>query len=315
MIKPLLSLIATYTSLLFSMSFLAVFGLLISCKTNDSKLQITDKEHEQEMDEWEDMRREALLAEDGWLNLIGLYWLDSGGNGMGADAPVSLPPEKYPRDLGEFEWFENKVTFNAKVDGVFINGKEVKGKELVFDLEHAITPILEFQSLRWQVIKRGDRVGVRLRDLDSEAVRSFIGVDRFPRDISWRKVGRFTPYEPHKQIPLANVLGQTIPTAAVGTVSFEVAGRIFQLDVFEEGEELFLIFADESSGRSTYGGGRYLYAERPDSDGRVILDFNKSINPPCVFTAYATCPLPPNQNILGVTIESGELATYQTNQK
>lgn len=304
-----------YSMLEFSLGILIVFGLLVNCATKESNLQISDKEHEAEMAEWEGTRNKALLAEDGWLNLIGLYWLNPGSNSMGAEAgaAVLLSDVKFPQELGVFEWKENQITFDAKVDGVLIGGKAVDGKELVFDLEHAIAPILEFQALRWQVIKRGDRVGVRLRDLDSEAVRNFKGVDRFPRDISWRKVGRFTPYEPQKQIPLANVLGQTIPTAAIGTVSFEVSGSIFQLDVFEEGEELFLIFADESSGRSTYGGGRYLYAERPDSDGRVILDFNKSINPPCVFTAYATCPLPPKQNILGVTIEAGELATYQTN--
>lgn len=308
-----LSFISIYPNLLYSLTSLVVLTLLVQCNVKERNLQITAEEHETEMAQWEDNRNKDLLAEDGWLNLIGLFWLHPGFNSMGADsdAAVFLPNGKFPQELGVFEWSENKVTFDVKVDEVLINGEAVDGRGLVFDAENMIAPILEFQSLRWQVIKRGDRVGVRLRDLNSEAVSSFKGVDRFPREISWRKVGKFTPYEPYKLIPLANVLGQTIPTPAIGTISFEESGTILQLDVFEEGEELFLIFADESSGRATYGGGRYLYAERPDSEGRVILDFNKSINPPCVFTPYATCPLPPKQNILEVTIEAGELATYR----
>lgn len=309
--KPDLSFISTFRILLCSLGALVVFGFLLQCSVKESNLQINDEQHEAEMVEWEDIRNKTLLAEDGWLNIIGLYWLNPGLNGMGAEAAVSLPSGNYPKEFGVFEWFKNKVTFATTTDEVLINGEKVDGKVLVFDSENGIAPVLEFGSLRWQIIKRGDRVGVRLRDMDSEAIRNFKGVDRFPRDISWRKVGSFYPYNPHKMIPLANVLGQTNPTSAIGIISFEVSGALLQLDVFEEGEELFLIFADESSGRSTYGGGRYLYADRPDSEGRVILDFNKAINPPCVFTPYATCPLPPKQNILEVMIEVGELATYQ----
>lgn len=309
--KPDLSFISTFRILLCSLGALVVFGFLLQCSVKESNLQINDEQHEAEMVEWEDIRNKTLLAEDGWLNIIGLYWLNPGLNGMGAEAAVSLPSGNYPKEFGVFEWFENKVTFATTTDEVLINGEKVDGKVLVFDSENGIAPVLEFGSLRWQIIKRVDRLGVRLRDMDSEAIRNFKGVDRFPRDISWRKVGSFYPYNPQKMIPLTNVLGQTNPSPAIGIISFEVSGALLQLDVFEEGEELFLIFADESSGRSTYGGGRYLYTERPDSEGRVILDFNKAINPPCVFTPYATCPLPPKQNILEVMIEVGELATYQ----
>jgi len=301
------------TTLLAFLSTMLVLVLWLSCNTKENQLQITDEEHKTEMAAWEDLRMEALTASDGWLNLIGLDWLTPGLNRMGAGEGnvVSLPEGKFPSALGEFQWSGNQVMFDAMVDGVKVDGMAVAGKVLVFDADKAIAPVMAFESLRGQLIKRGDRVGVRLRDLESEAVRSFKRVDRFPREISWRKVGHFSPYEPNKIIPLANVLGQTNPTPAIGTVSFEVDGKRLQLDAFEEGEELFLIFADESSGRSTYGGGRYLYAERPDPEGRVVLDFNKAINPPCVFTNFATCPLPPKQNILELVIEAGEKATYQ----
>ncbi|MCC5935688.1 MAG: DUF1684 domain-containing protein [Lunatimonas sp.] len=295
---------------LFALLFL-VFGL--SCTTQESRLQISDSEHEADMATWEDLRREALTAEDGWLNLIGLEWLTPGLNRMGSGEAleVPLPHEAFPSELGVFDWSAHQVFFEATVDGVQMDGQQVVGKVLVFDADTGLSPLMAFESLRWQLIQRGDRIGVRLRHLDSEVVRNFQGVDRFPRQIGWRKVGMFTPYEPHKLVPLANVLGQTLPTPALGTVDFEAEGKRFQLDAFEEGEELFLIFADESSGRSTYGGGRYLYAEKPDAEGRVILDFNKAINPPCVFTPFATCPLPPKQNIVELLIEAGEMATYQ----
>lgn len=284
-----------------------------SCTTREDHLQISDKEHEIEMTAWEDLRRKALTGESGWLNLIGLDWLTPGLNrmGRGEASDVSLPDGDFPSELGVFDWSGNQVSFQAKVNGVKVDGTEVGEPILVFDAKNAIAPLMAYASLRWQVIQRGDLVGVRLRHLESEAVRNFQGVDRFPRQLTWRKEGNFKPFEPHKLIPLANVLGQTIQTPALGTVSFEAEGRSFQLDVFEEGEELFLIFADESSGQSTYGGGRYLYAEKPDARGKVILDFNKAINPPCVFTPFATCPLPPRQNILDLLIEAGEMATYR----
>ncbi|WP_209331064.1 DUF1684 domain-containing protein [Lunatimonas salinarum] len=286
----------------------AMILLYVACTSQESQLDITDEAHEAEMAEWVELRKRALTAEDGWLNLIGLDWLTPGPNrmGRGGGFEVSLPDAASPEIVGVFDWSGNQVFFEAMVEGVKIDGHAVEEKVLVFDAETGLSALMEFEAFRWQLIQRGDRVGVRLRQLDSEAVLNFKGVARFPRQLAWRKLGIFTPYKPHKLVPLANVLGQTIPTPAVGTVTFELGGKAYQLDAFEEGESLFLIFADESSGRSTYGGGRYLYAEKPDTQGRVVLDFNKAINPPCVFTSFATCPLPPKQHILDAMIEAGE---------
>lgn len=300
-----------------TLQFISMIAILLgtvlnACKQKHNPLPVNTEEHRAEIDEFVRLRDQALVAEDGWLNLIGLFWLNQGSSDMGTaeQTEISLDKTGYPEHIGSFDWVGRHVMFRPAIDGVLVDGVAAEKMNTVFDVEQKAASTMEFGTLHWQVIMRGDRVGIRLRDLESKAVTTFAGVDRFPIDISWRKVARFTPYQPAKLVPLANVLGQTIPTPAVGSVSFESDGQTYQLDVFEEAEELFLIFADETSGLETYGGGRYLYAQKADSDGLVVLDFNKAINPPCVFTPYATCPLPPLQHILPISVNAGERATY-----
>jgi len=304
---------AFHTLQLFSMIAILLGTVLNACNQKRNPLPVTKEEHRAEIDEFVQLRDQALVAEDGWLNLIGLFWLNQGSSDMGTEeqTEISLDKTGYPEHIGSFDWVGRHVMFRPAVDGVLVDGVAAEKMNTVFDVDQKIASAMEFGTLRWQVIMRGDRIGIRLRDLESKAVMTFAGVDRFPIDISWRKVARFTPYQPAKLVPLANVLGQTIPTPAVGSVSFESDGQTYHLDVFEEAEELFLIFADDTSGLETYGGGRYLYAQKADSDGLVVLDFNKAINPPCVFTPYATCPLPPLQHILPISVNAGERATYR----
>ncbi|GAB2607011.1 hypothetical protein GCM10026987_00940 [Belliella aquatica] len=175
---------------------------------------------------------------------------------------------------------------------------------LVPELDFA--PIIFFETYRMSVLQRSDLVGLRLRNVESDLIKDFQGIDRFPVNMEWRFEARFIPYEPAKEIPISNVLGQTYPAEAIGYLSFGFEGRIYNIDALEEGDQLYLIFADGTSGAETYGGGRYLYTQKADENGIVILDFNKAYNPPCVFTPFATSPLPPRQNILELAIEAGE---------
>lgn len=276
----------------------ALAFVFVSCAVDTNTQQIGEREHEAERDAWILTRNEDLIAEDGWLNLIGLHWLHPGFNRMGIDegSEILLSEGKLPEKVGEFLWLSTDVIFVPAVDGVIVDGIATAEEVMAFDAERLIAPIMDFESLRWQVVKRGDGLGVRLRDLQSKSVTDFREVDRYPRNISWRIVAKYSPYVPPKSISLENALGQTIPTPSIGKVCFEAQGKSFELDVFEEEEQLFLIFADETSGSTTYGGGRYLYAERADEEDRVVLDFNKAINPPCVFTPYATRPLPSKKN-------------------
>jgi len=160
-----------------------------------------------------------------------------------------------------------------------------------------------------QVIDRGGRLGIRLKDMDSTARHTFKGTSWYPIDPAYRVTARFEARATPLVIPVPTVLGTVEPMPSPGTAVFELGGKTLRLDpVLEPGEtQLFFIIRDATTGHATYGGGRFLYAD-PPKDGHVVLDFNKAYSPPCAFTAYATCPLPPPGNRLAVAIEAGELA-------
>jgi len=172
--------------------------------------------------------------------------------------------------------------------------------------------VIRIGTLNFQIIKRadkrGDRFGVRVKDTESESRKNFKGLEYFPTNPAYRIEARFEPYQPPKKIAITNVLGMTSDETSPGALVFTLEGRNFRIDpILEQGEkDLFIIFKDATSGKETYAAARYLYAHPPDATGKTIVDFNKSYNPPCVFTPYATCPLPPPQNRLLIRVEAGE---------
>jgi len=168
--------------------------------------------------------------------------------------------------------------------------------------------VLELGSLRWYVMARQDRFAVRLMDAQSRVRTEFEGIDHYPVTLDWRVMARWDPYDPVKTIQVPNVLGTVREQASAGALVFEVDGATHRLDVHGDvGEErYFTVFADGTNGDTTYDGGRYVWVDAPDQDGWVVLDFNKSYNPPCVFTDYATCPLPTPQNRLPLAVTAGE---------
>lgn len=267
-----------------------------------------------QIDEWHQTRLNALKSETGWLNLAGLFWLNDGKNslGRGADFDVSFPVAEAPADLG-FLYLENgQVRFVPKAGAaVLANGKAVSEPLVIFSpTEKAV--VLAHGSLRWFVIKRGPKYGVRLRDLDSPNVKEFQSIGRYPVDESWRVKARFETPKVPATIAITDVLGLTSQQPLAGTLVFERAGKTYRLDAVDEGEKLFILFGDPTNAHETYGAGRFLYADKPVSTsatgekGLVILDFNQAINPPCAFTPYATCPIPPKQNKLALAVTAGE---------
>ncbi|WP_041779403.1 DUF1684 domain-containing protein [Belliella baltica] len=293
--------------LLFSMLILLL--LFSSCQLEKEETYTISKEaHTEEIENWYNNRIESLKSENGWLNLIGLYWFEQDSNRLGTKEGLELlvEDELFPEFFGTFEKVGKQVYFNPEIDDIKIGEELINEKILVFDPEMNFSPTISFNQFRANVLQRSDLIGLRLRDLESETIRDFHGIDRFPVDKEWRFEAKFIPYEPAKEIPISNVLGQTYAAKSVGYLSFGFEGRIYNIDALEEGDQLFLIFADGTSGAETYGGGRYLYTQKADENGIVILDFNKAYNPPCVFTPFATCPLPPRQNILELAIEAGE---------
>jgi uncharacterized protein (DUF1684 family) len=266
--------------------------------------------YEQELEQWRAKRLAGLKGEDGWLSLIGLFWLKEGENRFGSDptGEIVLPDGKAPRHAGTLRLAAGKVTLDAGPDAkITSKGQPVTTLELRSDEEGEPT-MLELGSLSFHVVKRGERLGLRVRDRENPARAEFKGTDYYPADRKWVVSARFEPYQPPKQVPILNVLGMETEETSPGVLAFEVDGRPYKLEALKEkGEEqFFIIFADQTSNKETYGAGRYLYADPPGADGRVTLDFNRAYSPPCAFTKYATCPLPPPQNRLPLRVEAGE---------
>jgi hypothetical protein len=267
--------------------------------------------HRAEVEAWRAKRIANLKREDGWLTLVGLFWLQEGENRFGSDPAsnrIVFPKDTAPEAMGSLDLAKGSVTLRAAPDaGLTSDGRPVTTMTLRSDAEGTPT-VVKHGRLSFFVIKRGERLGVRVKDSANSVLRSFHGIDSYPIDRRWRFDARWDPYQPPKTIAVPNILGSVDQEKSPGAVVFEVAGRACRLDaVKEEGsEDLFLIFGDQTNGVETYGGGRFLYAAPPGKDGRVVLDFNKAYNPPCVFTPYATCPLPPAQNRLPIRVEAGE---------
>lgn len=254
---------------------------------------------------WHQDRLESLKSENGWLNLAGLFWLEEGANSFGSDATNQIVfPEKAPKKLGTLLLKDSKVSFLAE-QGVEVSllGSKVAAPYVFVDGQSAT---MQYGSLRWFIIKRGPKVGIRLRDLESIDLQHFKGVDTYPIDAKWKVLAKLEKNTTDKKIAIMDVLGQTTMQPSPGTLVFSIAGKQYRLDAVESEGELFILFADPTNQKETYGAGRFLYAELPNEQGTTILDFNKAINPPCAFTAFATCPLPPKQNRLPIAIRAGE---------
>lgn len=268
----------------------------------------TSQDYVASVDKWHQEREAKLKSPDGWLTLAGLFWLQEGENSFGS-APndnLTFPEGRIPGRAGVIQLKGDTVTtsINAGVE-VLLQGKPVH-EALLYTPDMDTVPRLSHGTLTWYVIKRGNRYGIRLRDLQNDALVHFKGIKRFPVRAEWRIKAHFVAHPTPKQIAITNIVGQTSMQDSPGTLIFTLNGQQYQLDALLEGEELFIIFADKTNGLETYGAGRYLYADKPGPDGSTVLDFNKASNPPCDFVSYATCPLPPRQNFLPIMIEAGE---------
>ena len=252
-------------------------------------------------------RNDGLKDDNSWLTLVGLYWLDEGENRFGSSAGNKVIfPEKVPAVAGTFLRKGNAVSIQVEPGvPVTLDGKPVTSMDLRKDVDRDAT-ILQIGSISFFVIQRGDRIGVRIKDKESPVRTAFHSLDFYPVRPDWRVEARFEPYQPAKKVKVPNVLGQVAEEDSPGAVVFERNGKTYRLDTLGSVDEgLFLIFADETNGKETYGAGRFLDAA-PPKDGKVTVDFNVAYNPPCAFTAFATCPLPPAQNRLALRVEAGE---------
>ena len=269
--------------------------------------------YEKEMQTWQQKRIQALKDPNGWINLTGLFWLKPGKNSFGS-APTNdfvYQHKNMPSKAGYFLW-ENQQVYWVSNSGISIKiNDSLITKALVFEEGKNQASLMALGSLRWNIIQREEKIGVRLRDLASPLLTSFKGTERFALDSNLKLIAHLEPVQQNKLL-IANVLGQISPLASPGKLVFNIKGTTYTLDALEEGEELFILFGDATSGKETYPAGRFLYTNKPDANGNTILDFNKAFNPPCAFTKFATCPLPPKQNILPIAIKAGE-KNYHSN--
>jgi uncharacterized protein (DUF1684 family) len=290
-------------------ALLSVLVLLLSTCARTSP-KIDANAYAKEIEQWQAERLAGLKSEDGWLTLVGLFWLKEGNNKIGSDKSnaIVLTTEQIGTQSGVFVLKNGAVQFKAPpTSGFTVAGKPVTQLELKSDDDRSPT-VLQLGSLTFQIIKRGEKLGLRVKDKQNPDRLNFQGTQFYPTDLKWRIEAQFVPYNPPQAVPITNVLGMESGETSPGAVKFSVNGSSYQLDaITEKGEtKYFIIIADKTSGKETYPAGRYLYVDPPEASGRMIIDFNKAYSPPCAFTKFATCPLPPRQNRLPFPIEAGE---------
>jgi uncharacterized protein (DUF1684 family) len=271
-------------------------------------------EHAAAVAQWREQRLARLTSENGWLTLVGLFWLKPGENtfGSGHRNTIVLDHPQLARRAGAFTLIGKEVRFDAAAGAdITLDGTPVESLPMNPDTSGSAT-VLASGTLRFYVIERVGQLGVRIRDIAHPLRTQFAGLEYFPVADAWAVRATFHPYEPVKRVPIANVLGMVEDMRAPGYLAFTAAGQEWRLDALLEQEgadSLFLMFADATSGRETYGAGRFMYVPLP-VNGEVPLDFNLAYNPPCAFNEFATCPLPPRQNRLQLRIDAGE-RTYK----
>lgn len=288
--------------------FLLVFMFLLFIACSENLKEKGSKEYIAEIKSWHNKRIENLKKENGWLNLVGLLWLKEGENKFGSDKSNDIVfPEGTPNFMGKFILQDTTVIMevNPNVE-ITNNGNKVTKLKLENDLKGNPT-VVAYKYFRWQIIKRQDKIGVRLRNLEAPLVKNFKGIETFPINDDWKIEAEFIPYNPPKNILVPNILGMIDTSKSLGKIVFKKDGKEFSLEALDTGpDSFFIIFADETSGKETYGAGRFLSVEKPKEGKKFYIDFNKAYNPPCVFTKYATCPLPPKENQLKIRVTAGE---------
>lgn len=267
-----------------------------------------DDAYAREIQAWRGQRLSRLTAPDGWLTLIGLHFLRDGVNTVGSARDNAVVLAKGPAHLGVATLRKDGRVSLALADGIDarIGGRSVREAELK-PADAGEPTIVTAGTVSLFVIDRGGRKALRVKDSAAERRTHFVGLDYFPIDQAWRIEARWEPFEKSRLLPIMNILGQVEPEPVPGKAVFEHDGKTVELLAIDEGpdEPLFFVISDATIGKETYAASRFLYAERP-KDGKIVLDFNRAQNPPCAFTPFATCPLPPKENRLAFAITAGE---------
>ncbi len=283
------------------------FLFIVACAT--SKKSGSGSSYEGEIDSWRAKRLSALKSPEGWFSLVGLYWLESDQATIGSDPSADIVfPENAPFRVGQLSRVGEAFALSVPDSvSVMIDNKKVTDTLLQTDMGDQAPTIVEHGSFKWHIINRGRRFGIRLKDTLQVQRVHIPEILYFPVSEKWKIPATFVATKEKVTIPIQNVIGMTIPTQVKGHLKFSFEEKEHELLALEGGNQsYFVIFADKTTYLQTYGGGRYLDVDIADENGQTFIDFNKAYNPPCVFTEYATCPLPPLENYLTFEVQAGE---------
>ncbi len=276
---------------------------------------------------WRADHEARLKADDGWLTVVGLQWIKNGESSIGSNpASTVVLPKSAPDRVGTLTLAGGKVRFkpaSGLAPGAVMivaqpgqpGGQPAREMELKPDLDPTYTRVV-VGRIKFFIIQREDkasgesRFGVRIKDNDSATRRAFTTLKWYGADPSWRVTAQYVPFDKPRQLTFETLVGLKERDQSPGYVQFERNGKQYRMDAVAEDDDLWFVMRDATSGKSTYAASRFLYTELPKNGlrkpGPVVLDFNKAENPPCVFTPYATCPLPPPQNRLTLAVTAGE---------
>ena len=278
---------------IFFLSFMAFVGV--------------SKAQEGDFEQWKIKRTAELTGEDGWLNLAGLFWMDARSPFLEEvnSTTLGFAEEAGYTTLGKFEFGQDSVWFvgmNSAIQEK--NTVPPSNRILVFPMEYGSGGVY-YKNWKWTIIQRGGNYALRLRDLSHPNLKKFTPTPTFDYNSTFRFQTKLIPRF-NQTMDIPNVLGQVITWKVIGVLQFEYEGKDFELLVLDELGKLFVLFADETSALESYPTGRYLYVNPPDAKGMTVLDFNYAYNPPCAYTEFATCPIPPKSNRLPFAVHAGE---------
>jgi hypothetical protein len=289
-----------------------VFWPIVSLMTLLGVAATVDTHWKDSLLQWRQQRAQQLSAPDGWLTLVGLEWLQPGANTFGAAADNHIRLHAAVADhLGILEVKGNDVYLSSPASSLQANGAPAHALKIDTDGENPT--VLKAGTLTMLILHRGNRYALRIKDSQAPTRIHFHGLHWYAPDPHYRIEAKWIPFSPPHQVPIPTIIGTTINLPAPGIAEFTLDGKTIQLEpVIEEpgDKQLFFIMRDRTSKTTTYGAARFLYTDFPDNGldkpGHILLDFNRLRNPPCAYTPYATCPLPPPQNKLAIALPVGE---------
>jgi uncharacterized protein (DUF1684 family) len=289
-------------------ALIAAFGWVPASESASFAIGSCANEYRQCLEKWKVDRVAYLKSEEGYLNLVGLFWLGQGQSTFGSDAGNDLVfPGAALAEMGSFELGENGVAMHVRPGAdIRVDGEPVS-RAILSDDSSEKPAVATSGSLAWTVIRRDDRVAVRLRDFQNPVLFEFAPIDYFPTDETLRVEAKLERYDKPRIVRVDTVVeGLDYNPSSPGLLQFEIGGKSFELEAYDAGEEFLIVFGDTTSGRETYPAGRFLYTDKPDKDDRILLDFNTAQNPPCAFNEFATCPVASPRNRLAIRIAAGE---------